>query len=548
MELWSRFTTTLGAWPAARVVWGLALVFSLWALVNVVVLRATSGLANSTYDAMVRARFHAPVNDPRVVIVDIDEASLASMALEFGRWPWPRDTLATALDYIEKQQPAAIVWDVILSDADRLSPGGDKAFDEAAKRSARSHYSVVRLPPVYDAQSKLTRAVLPGLWVKTTGDLRQPSEALSPVALIAPVLPSVAAGSLGYNNGYTDADGVLRRYRFAETLADGSSIRSIAIAVAQSISTLSATKIIAAYAHSKSVTGLFGSEKNDDLMVWRSKANSYPRIAFADVFAAAEGAKPTQSVLSLAGKIVLIGSTASSLHDVHPTPLSPKQAGVDSLATAIDNAVNGHLLHELPRWLQSLLAIALTLGMAAWVQLRGISSLDAALLLLPGALLGFSYLSLNTPGWLGSAWFIDLQLAAGVALLYIALLRIWNGWRRNVWCGDLPAGSVSPAVMALQYPRPVADVGLDFLIRQLERHAPACRVVGGDATATWPAKLRWAELHHVCAVAGPIVQLERLAASWQVQQLVHCTPPTPLGETTSREQIAQTARRLCASL
>ena len=51
-----------------------------------------------------RARFRTPVPDPRVVIVDIDEASLARMSPEFGRWPWPRDTLATVLAHIERQK------------------------------------------------------------------------------------------------------------------------------------------------------------------------------------------------------------------------------------------------------------------------------------------------------------------------------------------------------------------------------------------------------------------------------------------------------------
>ena len=36
----------------------------------------------------------------------------ARMADEFGRWPWPRDTLATVLDYIERQKPQAVAASV----------------------------------------------------------------------------------------------------------------------------------------------------------------------------------------------------------------------------------------------------------------------------------------------------------------------------------------------------------------------------------------------------------------------------------------------------
>jgi adenylate cyclase len=550
MNLWRRFTMMLGAWPAQRVTWGLALAFCVWAALDAMVFKMANGLGNSTYDAMVRARVVAAAPDPRIVIVDIDEASLARMAPEFGRWPWPRDTLATVLGYIEKQNPQAIAWDIVFSDADRLSPGGDKAFDEAAKGSTRSHFAVVRLPQLYDAQSQIRRSVLPGLWLPSA------ASASSTVAVIPPVLPAVAASKLGYNNGYADPDGVLRRYRWQETLPDGGQLQSLALSVARQVNASTPTSntinSIANYSISTSENPLFFFPNTDPLMVWRAEPNSYPRIAFADVFTVAEGGKSVKNVPSFARKIVLIGSTASSLHDIHPTPLGAQHAGVDSLATAMDNAVNQRHMAELPRWLQALLATALCIGMAWWVQRNGISSLDAALLLLPGALLGISYLSLN-----GSPVFIDLHLAAGIALLFIALLRLWNGWRRNYWCSVLaqpPVGSAPAGIMALRMERPVADVGLDALIRAVEAHAPLCRIVGGDATATWPAQLRWPELLHTATLAGPLVQLSKLrtallanATARKKRPALHglpitvCTEPIALPETSSREDWAAQA-------
>ena len=99
---WARWA---GALPARRVIWGLALLFCLWVLLDVLVLQFTSGLAPASFDAMVRDRMVVAAPDPRIVVVDIDEPSLKRMAAEFGRWPWPRDTLATVLDYLEQQQP-----------------------------------------------------------------------------------------------------------------------------------------------------------------------------------------------------------------------------------------------------------------------------------------------------------------------------------------------------------------------------------------------------------------------------------------------------------
>jgi CHASE2 domain-containing sensor protein len=68
-----------------------------------------------------------------IVIVGVDEKSLA----EFGRWPWRRDLHALLLDKISPANPKVIVFDVILSEPERLFPAGDAALADAIKRSGR---------------------------------------------------------------------------------------------------------------------------------------------------------------------------------------------------------------------------------------------------------------------------------------------------------------------------------------------------------------------------------------------------------------------------
>ena len=523
--LWKRISHRLGALPARQVTWSLVLVFSAWAVLDVVVFKLSGGLAKSSFDAMVRARVLVARPDPRIVILDIDEASLARMGREFGRWPWPRDTLATLVDHVERQQPAAIVWDILFSDPDRLSPGGDAAFNEAARRSTHSHFSVARLPASADAASQITQAALPGLWVEggagagagagagggVAGGAGVPPTPPATVALIAPALPAIAASRLGYNNGYGDPDGVLRRYRYVEPLADGSVIQSIAMSV------MNTTNKIAYYSYSTRAKGQFWPE--NELIAWRRHAHAYPHVPLADVFAQAEGVQPLAGVPSLAGKVVIIGSTAPSLHDIHPTPLSPTHAGVDVLATALDNGLNQRHVNELPRSVQAALAIVLCVGLALWVQFKSVASLAPALLALPAALLAISYASLN-----GSPLFLDLHLAAGLALAFLGVLRFWSSLRRKYWCSmpadatdasDAPDASdpAAPSLAGIAR-QPLAvwawerqdawlEAPLDRLIDAVERHAPTCRVVVCDARVSWPSTLRWPELARFCAVVGP---------------------------------------------
>jgi CHASE2 domain-containing sensor protein len=537
-----RWAHAVGALPAKRVVWGLAAVFCLWVLLDVLVLQVTSGMAPASFDAMVRARLLVDAPDPRVLVVDIDESSLKRMSVEFGRWPWPRDTLATVLDYLERQAPAAIVWDVVFSDADRISPGGDAAFDAAVRRSRHSHFSVVRLPGSSDAHSAISSAVLPGLWLPA-----RPGEAAqtATVAVIPPALAAVAAAPLGFNNGYVDSDGVLRRYRALETLPDGSGIQSIALSALASIRPEAYAQALAERpAATSPTTGVSGGASAGDLIAWRKTARAYRHIPFADVFAAADGGAGAASPVDFAGRIVIIGSTAASLHDIHPTPLAADQAGVDTLATVLDNTIHQRHLRELPRWLHALLAVLLCLGLAWWVQQKKIASLAPFTLVLPAGLLLLSYATLN-----GLPVFVDLSLSAALALLFLALLRYWSGLRRMHWCAP-PSVLTGLALLPLQSQPPWSELPLDRLIDLLERHSPNCRVLVPDVHLPLLQTLRWPELACSAAVVGSVDDLQRLQdrAAAPLQALADASaPPILLGAVADRQALAHAALHLWAA-
>src|SRR6185295_12407011 len=54
-----------------------------------------------------------------VVIVDIDEESLRKL----GQWPWPRTRVADLINRLTRLGAAAIAFDIVFSEPDRLSPG-----------------------------------------------------------------------------------------------------------------------------------------------------------------------------------------------------------------------------------------------------------------------------------------------------------------------------------------------------------------------------------------------------------------------------------------
>jgi hypothetical protein len=300
---------------------------------------------------------------------------------------------------------------------------------------------------------------------------------------------------LGYNNGYVDRDGILRRYRYFERLPDGSILQSLPMSVTKSVDP-------AAY---EDWLNRFNHQTRDDTLIhWRKTPTSYQRINFADLFEQADGASVNPKVPSMTGKIVIIGATAPSLHDTHPTPLSGTQAGVESLATGLDNALHRRAIWELPKWAGAAMAILMCAGIALWSHHRSVSSLAPAMLLLPGLLLGTGFVSLHT-----EHVFIDLHLSAGLAVLFLAVLKIWYWLRKRHWCGDLPALTGDLAVLPWVADKAWSDDQLDRLMRCLQAGAVNCRLVSLDLTPGGLFTMRWRPFATCLAIVGPADELRK---------------------------------------
>lgn len=109
-------------------------------------------LENRLLDTFVRTQAAALAPDPDIVLVDIDEKSLARMESEAGRWPWPRVVYADLLDGLAAQKPRAIVFDMMFVERDRFRPEDDAAFAESAARHANTYFAFLRLPESSDSK------------------------------------------------------------------------------------------------------------------------------------------------------------------------------------------------------------------------------------------------------------------------------------------------------------------------------------------------------------------------------------------------------------
>jgi CHASE2 domain-containing sensor protein len=289
-----------------------AVIFTLIALADLLSANLIVGMRNKSFDTMVRNRILVAEPAPEIVILDIDERSLAALAPEFGRWPWPRQVLAELVEKINPQQPQAIVFDILFSDADLFNPDSDSYFNEVIAASPHTWFPMVRLDSTADGESELKLAQLPGA---------RPLAGADPNATIAAIFPYFAAiqssGRVGFNNILPDRDGISREYPILHR-ASGYEIPSLPLAV---------------------VRGLDPQVKVPEkiLLNWRGQPFTYPHLSFSDVFTDLRQEEPQLYATAFKDKIVIIGSTAPSLFDIKATAIDRQFPGVEILATAIDN-------------------------------------------------------------------------------------------------------------------------------------------------------------------------------------------------------------------
>lgn len=377
----------------------LALLFSLFVVVDVAFLHVGSNMRQAAFDLMIRLRVAVPKPDPEIVIVDINEASLAAMAQDYGRWPWPRQVLGEFLEHLEAQQPKAVVFDILFSDPDVYNPDSDVYFDAAVARTDNTWFPMLRLDPTDDRLSQVKAAQIPGV-----GTLE--GETPDPAATIAVVLPHFKSildgGRLGLHNIYPDVDGVVRQYTVFRN-DYGWAVPSLPARVVQGL-------------------GGKASDERSVILNWRGKPFTYPMVGFSDVFFDMQRQAPQRARDEFKGKIVIIGSTAPSLFDVKPTPLAQLHPGVEILATALDNMKRGDYLHVPEgRVVYPLLTLLMIWG-TAWAFYREVGRMKIDRLF--GAsqfiLLGITYASIN----LGTTY-INLTGPVTVALAFFTVSRIY---------------------------------------------------------------------------------------------------------------------------
>ena len=428
----------------------LAVLLSVFVLFDAGVTHVGENMRQKAFDFMVRNRVIMPRPDKDIVIVDINEASLAAMAKEYGRYPWPRQVFGEFLENIEAQKPRAVVFDILFSDPDVANPDSDAYFNDAIAATNNTFFPFIRLAESQDKLSQVKPGMLPGVTESVKGQGMKD-------ATIAVVLPHFTAalqsGRLGFNNIYPDADGIVREYNLDRD-EHGWLLPSLPLKVATRL-------------------GFSVPDAHSVLLNWRGQPFAYQNVSFSDVMLDMSSKVKKRPPDEFTGKIVIIGSTAPSLFDQKATPMAKVFPGVEILATAIDNVKHGDYLHVWRGALSYVLISLLLVWLTAVAFYRNVdrdhvnkifSSSQIGLLVL-------SYIGINITNT-----YLDFSGPVVWAVLYFSVAKIYAlatdlALQRRLAFGAKPGEGLTQVLIMpilVESKEPLGDALLKKLKRQLE--------------------------------------------------------------------------------
>ena len=395
------------------------------ALADIAWLHALETLDLRLADAMIRANARNVPADPAIVVIDIDDRSLAEMAdasRGVGRFPWPRSVYGELVSELTRQQAKAIVLDVELYEPDAYRPEHDAVLNEALAKADNVFFPIRLLERVSPTEGVRLADVSARLALATSG---APPDAWARKPMQLPfVLDERAWARTGYINFVEDGDGIGRRYALS-CVEGGFVIPSLPQRIASAFGWPLPPRDAIVQARPPHCDR--GVESSFHL-AWPAAATPHARVAFVDVYDDLQRSARSRAADEFRDRIVVVGASATHLRDLRTTPVATLHPGVEILATAIDDLANGrHLRRAPPAWSVALLLALFVPLLAALQRRRSIVVVLGVLLVATIAVAGVAFALVAGTG---TIVLVGTPLAFAWLMFFLAAIRAWRAERR----------------------------------------------------------------------------------------------------------------------
>lgn len=299
-----------------------------------------------------------------IVIVAIDDASYEYILDTYGEWPLPRDMYTNMINYLEKQSPRAIAFDLMFVKSIKSQNFADEALVNAFKK-----YDNIFTSMNFDNQSE---------------DLRTPPEFPDKLKLKIENNSNIDFSQLSFTNCRTILQGIINATSNIGIInvsrSDDGILRKMPLVVKYKGDFYPQLALKVGLNYLGEFHNNFEIDKNSNfklgnrkiyldkdgsaILNWYGPAGTYTYIPMYKLMKAVNGSKLDYD---FSNKIIYFGATASSLFDIKTVPTGKIYPGVEVQATYINNIIDNNFIRKTERGYTIALSILLALLIASIV-------------------------------------------------------------------------------------------------------------------------------------------------------------------------------------
>ena len=385
-----------------------------------------------------------------VRIIDIDEDSLKAI----GQWPWPRTVLAELVDKLAANGAAAIGFDIVFPEPDRMSPANALHFWPKSDALASLWEEVEKLPSndqVFAEAIGKAPVVLGFISTPQGNSIPETKAGFSfggdDPNLFAPYYPGAAASlkelqdkaaGAGSLNWIPEHDQIIRRMpmvvRVGDTLYPSLAADMLRLAQGATSYFVKSSGASGEKAFGEK-TGIVGVKVGDYEVPTEANGQMWIRFTFASKERYLSASKVLDGEIGkdeIEGRILIIGTSAAGLLDLRATPLEASVPGVELHAQAIEQILQGSFLQRPDFATPAELLYILVLGLLIAVLIYRTGALGSAVLggAAIAAVVFISWYAFDAFGWLVDPIYPAIALAAiylaGTLFLFLRTERERN--------------------------------------------------------------------------------------------------------------------------
>ena len=288
-----------------------------------------------------------PLPNKDIVVLAVDDASLESLWDKYGEWPMPRNIYADMINYLEKQKPQQIIFDLMFIKSIRTTGDADKYLADTMNK-----YTNIYTAMNFDNQPTDVRIPvdLPErLAVNLDNNSNVSFDKNYKFLNCRPILDSLMNGkvNIGMTNVMRNSDGIIRNVAplmlYKDKYYPYLTFKAGADYLAQNPDiefTIDKNSNLLLYGSKIPLT-----KDGEAILNWYGPSGTHTIVPMYKLIR--EMDEGIKSGFDFRDKIVIIGTTATSLHDTKSVPVQEGvYPGVEVHATFFNNMLDNNFIQK----------------------------------------------------------------------------------------------------------------------------------------------------------------------------------------------------------